>query len=219
MKKVFMRVLIVCALGAIASTTQAGLSHVDDDDFDALVSQEYEITRDSDTNLDWLDIDAYVNKTWIEVDSLFGSGILAEWRHATTAEVGVFFTNLGLPTTHYPSTSRSYDDGASYVAAVLYTGTIEAYFASVPFGQTSTLYNGQAGRYDAPRYALHSELFNTFTLSTVRENNDDYRDIDQGHWIVRTSPSVVVPEPSTFSMLAFGCIAIAGYTRLRRRRK
>jgi hypothetical protein len=217
MKKLFMRVLIVCALGAIASTTQAGLSHVDDDDFDALVSQEYEITRDSDTNLDWLDIDAYVNKTWIEVDSLFGSGILAEWRHATTAEVGVFFTNLGLPTTNYPSSSSVDDAGASYVAAVLYTGTIEADGDSVPFGQTSTLKHFHAGRYDAPRYELSGLADNT--RSTVWDNYDDYSEIDQGHWIVRTSPSVVVPEPSTFSMLAFGCIAIAGYTRLRRRRK
>jgi hypothetical protein len=34
-----------------------------------------------------------------------------------------------------------------------------------------------------------------------------------------TQSQNVIPEPSTFSMLAFGCIAMAGYTRLRRRRK
>ena len=40
----------------------------------------------------------------------------------------------------------------------------------------------------------------------------------QGSFTVIES-SGEVPEPSTFSMLAFGCIAMAGYTRLRRRRK
>ena len=45
-----------------------------------------------------------------------------------------------------------------------------------------------------------------------------YASPGSGHWLVRTTPSVV-PEPSTFSMLAFGCIAMAGYNRLRRRRK
>ena len=40
---------------------------------------------------------------------------------------------------------------------------------------------------------------------------------EMGHWLVRTSPAV--PEPSTFSMLAFCGLAMAGYSRLRRRRK
>jgi hypothetical protein len=37
---------------------------------------------------------------------------------------------------------------------------------------------------------------------------------DVGFWLVRP-----IPEPSTFSMLAFCGIAMAGYSRLRRRRK
>jgi hypothetical protein len=101
----FMRVLIVCALGAIASTTQAGLTHVNDDTFDSLVSQPFEVTRDSATDLDWLDVDAYAYESWDDVNGLLGTvgHILEDWRHATQAEVGVYFGNLGLSITNYPS--------------------------------------------------------------------------------------------------------------------
>jgi hypothetical protein len=41
-----------------------------------------------------------------------------------------------------------------------------------------------------------------------------------GTWLYRPGAApLAVPEPSTFSMLAFCGIAMAGYSRLRRRRK
>ena len=70
MKMSALRVLIVCSLGAIASTTQAGLIHVNDDTFAALVSQPFEVTRDSDTDLDWLDVDAYRFHSWNSITSV-----------------------------------------------------------------------------------------------------------------------------------------------------
>jgi hypothetical protein len=219
MKMSFIRVLIVCALGAIASTTQAGLIHVNDDTFDSRVSQPFEVTRDSDTGLDWLDVDAYVNVSWNEVDGLLGTvgHILEDWRHATRDEVGVYFGNLGLSIGNYPfSTTVVFDSGVSGNAAEAYTGNTatgvgaEDNYAE---GLTSTpIVVNDLTNYYRSKFIFDSRS-HTKGHNYVRDNGvGPYL----GHWLVRTH---VIPEPSTFSMLAFCGIAMAGYSRLRRRRK
>jgi hypothetical protein len=210
MKMSFLRVLIVCSLGAIASTTQAGLTHVNDDDFDALVSQEYEITRDSDTNLDWLDIDAYVSLKSAEVTALLGTvgHLLEDWRYADRDEVGVFFGHLGLPIDNYPAQTLSVDGGAAGTAAEAYTGVTAGAPDGHAQGYTSTI----ASTADRVYVPYHGSDF--FSLTQGDFERTIYEANAAGHWLVR-----VVPEPSTFSMLAFCGIAMAGYTRLRRRRK
>ena len=219
MKKLFMRVLIVCALVSIASTTQAGLTHVNDDDFNALVSQEYEITRDSDTNLDWLDVDAYTNVSWDAVEALLGTGghILEDWRHATRDEVGVYFGNLGLLVGNYPGVTADFDSGVRGNAAEAFTGHTE----TGPGAEENRAYAFSATLSDVSRAYLPLFIFDSRSHtggSNVGAINTPYSEV--GHWLVRTSPAeLVVPEPSTFSMLAFCGLAMAGYSRLRRRRK
>jgi len=219
MKMSFLRVLIVCALGAIASTTQAGLTHVNDDTFDALVSQANEITRDSATNLDWLDVDAYIGHNWVGINQKFntvGHLLYDGWRHATQAEVGVYFGNLGLSITGYPGLTVNFDGGASGDIAEAYTG----HTATGGPGE-----NNFARGYTADPASGNLVFVAMYFFSDRSHNGGDETYLNYvgyaelGHWLVRTSPSEVVPEPSTFSMLAFGCIAMAGYTRLRRRRK
>jgi len=206
-----LRVLIVCSIGAIASTTQAGLTHVNDDDFDALVSQEYEITRDSDTNLDWLDIDAYVGMRQFDVTALLGTvgHLLEDWRYADQDEVGVYFGHLGLPIDNYPAGTLGSDSGVAGTAAEAYTGITPGADGHAQ-GYTNTFET--LTKVYVP---FHGNPF--FSLTDGHFSKSHVTDGGAiGHWLVRPH---VIPEPSTFSMLAFCGIAMAGYSRLRRRRK
>jgi hypothetical protein len=227
MKMSFMRVLIVCALGAIASTTQAGLIDVNDDTFDSLISQEFEVTRDSATNLDWLDVDAYTNVSWNDVNGLLGTvgHILEDWRHATQDEVFELFDSgrlSALPTGNWilPTTVN---DATPGIHAQEHLGFSNEGDFNVTFrtqGYTSTPFSGPGNSNIAP-YFEHLLTGGGWSTTASHDNysrGGAYEWV--GHWLVRTSPSEgVVPEPSTFSMLAFCGIAMAGYSRLRRRRK
>ena len=201
---------------------------MNDDTFDALVLQDNEVTRDSATDLDWLDIDAYMDSSYIDIVAAFSdtNHALFGWRHASRAEVGTFFDHLGLKVNLFPNTSTSSNGGADARAAQAYTGsgTVPDPLSSATFrarGITSTFDDID----DEEQYlAYYLQDFWTNPMTTRTSAHQmvtwDESQLDLGHWIVQTSPSQdIVPEPSTFSMLAFGCIAMAGYTRLRRRRK
>ena len=197
----FMRVLIVCALGAIASTTQAGLTHVNDDTFDSLVSQPFEVTRDSATNLDWLDIDAYVSLRSVDVAALLGTvgHLLEDWRYADRDEVGVFFGHLGLPIGNYPGQTLGFDDGVAGTAAEAYTGTTPGAPDGHAQGYTSThsteskVYVPYHGN---PNFSLTNGSFDKLTTTNAGQI---------GHWLVRTSQSeIVIPEPATAALVLLG---------------
>jgi len=224
MKMSALRVLIVCSLGAIASTTQAGLIHVNDDTFDSRVSQPFEVTRDSDTGLDWLDVDAYANESWNDVNGLLGTvgHILEDWRHATREEVGVYFGNLGLYIIHYPDYTTVYDWGVSGNAAEAYTGHTatgigdEDNYADA-MTSTPIEVNGTT-HYARANFTFFSgtarTMFRVPTSAWTRYHGDMHpndKATGVGHWLVRTH---VIPESSAFSMLAFCGIAMAGYSRL-----
>jgi len=203
---------------------------VNDDTFDALVLQANEITRDSESNLDWLDIDAYTNISYtLMVSKLANDSILSGWRHAFRHEVKIYFDRLGIATTEWPDKTWIVDSGSSVTLAHTYTGISDTSPDSGNFnqltarGQTWTL-----AHYDGPiedHWEASSASFlllgpNIYLSESIASSfrTVTYASPGSGHWLVRTTPSVV-PEPSTFSMLAFGCIAMAGYNRLRRRRK
>jgi hypothetical protein len=203
---------------------------VNDDTFNALVLQANEITRDSDTDLDWLDIDAYTNFSYTAVLGFIAdpAHALSGWRHATRPEVELFYDHLSLPVGGWPELTA--DAPSLAVAAAAYTGIVSgvignasAFFA---YGYTSTVVvgGGNGGQQRMGQYGNQIDnglfVFVSYTdgsLSIPQSNAAGYF----GHWLVQTTPNDenIIPEPSTFSMLAFGCIAMAGYTRLRRRRK
>jgi len=230
MKMSFLRVLIVCALGAIASTTQAGISHVNDDTFEAVVLQANEVTRDSVTDLDWLDIDAYTNFSYTAVLGFIAdpAHALSGWRHATRPEVELFYDHLSLPTANWPGrTEENADAGILAQAAAAYTGITGGVIGdeSVFYAYGTTATQSHLGPVQAHHYeglfgsTQPGASFSSYTDGTGTRSVGESRYF-VGHWLVQTTPSGnIIPEPSTFSMLAFCGIAMAGYTRLRRRRK
>ena len=214
----FLRVLIVCALGANASITQAGLTHVNDDAFAAMVLQENEVTRDSATNLDWLDIDAYTEISYDYMTILLANdSILDGWRHATLPDVVTFFDHLGLGST-IPTVNN--DGGTLGSAAAAYVGI------SFSLNADTQLSHGFTSTESAEDFVWRSYFWSGSASAGGSDTNrqsvlTSNVNSGVGHWLVQTTPSQdnIIPEPSTFSMLAFCGLAMAGYTRLRRRRK
>ncbi len=87
MKKYFIFSAIVC-LAVLIMPAHAGATLID----------MANITQDTDTGLDWLDITVTVNRSWNDVSSQFGTGGDYEgWRYATSGEVNTLMVNASIP--------------------------------------------------------------------------------------------------------------------------
>ena len=186
------------------------------------------VTRDTDTGIEWLDWDASSGVSYADVLANSGSGQTYEgWTHATLGQVEEFFTNLGLPVDGWPSYSTVMDGGTSANYAQSFLGVTELSGGGTsPRVYAMTL--DMTPAYDpGKRYAaVITENRNSIGPAGTQGVSSDtggfsyfdeqVGDAIYGHALIRMSQSQV-PEPSPFALAALGLVG-AGVQRRRRSR-
>jgi len=185
-------------------------------------------TRDPATGLDWLDLTATQNLSFIEVSARFGlGGTFAGYRYATVAEVRTLWQNAGLTNGTYSPEIR---EGEQYFFAEQYpVAAVENLVRLVGFtwdmgngvtqslGLTSTPYTvgGSYRSYATPQLNIYGpqNVANALVVQGLR----DYVAADNyGSWLVRDSASVTpVPEPQSYATLLAGLGLLGAYLRNR----
>lgn len=170
------------------------------------------VTRDTDSGLEWLDVNRSRNRSFGDVVSEFGpGGEFAGWRHATTAEITALFTGQGLSANYLaqPVTGLVLDlitlFGVTLVFgdAVLHVDETIGIFDDGdgilgPYGVASLTVADGTGLISEEKAFIGEDFVN----SAAEEF--------QGHWLVRAAPtSVSVPEPATLALLAVGLVGLA----------
>lgn len=201
------KLLLALALTGIAASANASLVSVD-----RLTTGDGQITRDTATNLDWLDLSLTYNQTVASVLPKLAAGQAYDGFHlALESEVHTLMTDGGLPisnsTTNLPA-SASQLSAASALTALL-GDTLNPQYGEPYHGSRGHLtYNGQdlvVGFYK--------------TGSTTSLFNDHFSGyptwLGAGVWLVRSSPVNAVPEPGSLSLIG---LALAGMIAAKRRK-
>ena len=158
---------------------------------------------DTDTNLEWLDLDQTVGQTISQVQA---SNLITVdgWSYATAAQVTTLFENAGFLTTN------NVNDPANDPAAIL---LLDVLGCTQFCGTVNATGRGFADNglpwYTRPNYH-RSGLGSGAAIISLQTTNLDLADATSGHYLVR-----VVPEPGTALLVGAG-LAILG-SRSRRR--
>lgn len=170
------------------------------------------VTSDSDTGLDWLDLTASSGPNAISFDAIqlqFLSGGLYEgWRHATHSEVeNLLFVSAGLFQGNIPTLDPLAVQFVQLVG-VTQTGIGNGVVARGLYedgGVTNLPGVGQVA------YRPNGSIFSPFTEARIDLDqpllNDQVHTI-AGHWLVRA-----VPEPSSITAIAAALIIGSGFKR------
>jgi len=194
--------LIFTCLIALSSSSNAGIIDLG------------KITRDTGTNLDWLDLTYSNGKSYTQVLSLLEQDKeLYGWRVASTDEVLMLWLNMGLKVNTTDSIMQT--DTVHYK---LFIKSVEL------LGNLSALLEPSRGPFDYGILGMTSDAAeegNEYVdvLGVIHDINDDgtstslahdyniahinWKDLGTGTYLVAPS-SKVVPEPSTLAIFALG---------------
>lgn len=175
------------------------------------------ITYDSQTGLEWLDIDTYQGSSWNTVNNLYSAGgELFGWQHASLSEVDKLYSNAGIYSTRGEQLANSIysltdligftAQGGFHLKTFIwaFTGTPEdsrpnpSYWTSLIFMQDTL---GTA----TPEYTF--DIRKRFTLEPSRDENTNI-----GHFLVRTAQ---VPAPASIWLLLVGLLGLIYRSRLK----
>ena len=196
--------VLSCLLGLPSSTASADLVPVTDPQSPGGLDN---VTRDTNTDLEWLDWTASTDRSYDDVSDLTDSGETYQgWRHATREEVKVLFGNAGLPVESWPTDSE------------IETGeqVVNSFFDL--FGKTSgcdctthaiTADNLGAVQYFATAYRPDSYPNGSGTRAQYSKLHDDEFSFI-GHALVRDSTAAAIPEPTSLMYLALVGLVGAG---------
>ena len=190
------------------------------------------ITHDTLTSLEWLDIDTTTNISYHAMSARFGVGELLDFRYATLAEIDTFFNHLGLPTAPLPGDYGYGGPGYELFAnASSHTGitshpTIPWDREAAGFYTPPVVHPDDGFWYHSyPYYSLWI-VFNSALLQTASHYSDfasepealHFASTGIGNWIVRDCRSVdcVIPEPSHLGVWGLGAWAHAVARRRKR---
>jgi hypothetical protein len=191
--------------GLTGFAANATLSELDDPIFGPA-----SLTRDTDQNLDWLDLPISAGRSYDDVSIQFGAGGDFEgFRHATRDEVQALLNGAGftywsccpaIPENYQPAVflqgllgeTGEYQQGSSYVFTVGVTGS--EFIPGRHFG--TAIYR------DDERQVASAEGYE------IRMYDDEIGPF--GHWLVRP-----IPEPSTGLLVTIGLLGLAGSRRCR----
>lgn len=177
------------------------------------------LTLDTTTGFSWLDIDVFAFTSQAAVITALTAPAYEGFVVATRAQVEGLFLELGLGPfmTNWPNLTHT-NTAASTAAAIVaqsHVGYYNNFGNYLMWGSVADPGPPAGERYlVAMQHWLASAdgQLNIIATDTFAPTASGV----PGTWVYRPG---VVPEPSTFSMLAFSGIAMAGYSRLRRRRK
>lgn len=235
-----MRAIVGCLLLAgsltLHGSARADLIPLFDPNFPANLPGGKNFVFDTETGLEWFytkgiyDI-AFASfeymgnpkyMTYEHVSGVLGTGIYANMRYASLAEVHTYFAHWGLPVGTYPTgdsiiSSNTY----STIAQIGITDSFDPrYFRSMgitgdPGPDGVSRYKATAESSSHVGVADDGTWFVYYRTSTrFLDGLTSDRVPSDGHWIVReVNP---VPEPSTLGLLVMGCAAVLVF-RLRRR--
>jgi hypothetical protein len=229
---------LVILFGVAGIANAAGLREYNDASLDASADGN-NLTVDDNTGLEWLDLDVTFNKTLSAVTSdNLARPEYAGFSIATTPQLDELFGAFDIAgysglSDYYtvPSVSLSdWNSATDLVSKFPLPGTDDELWYALHImagwaGDPDALVLDNNGVQVPDTYVAYLEMrWSTQQLrvggrkSGLADGWDpgDVARNDVGTWLVRPH---VIPEPSTFSMLAFCGIAMAGYSRLRRRRK
>ena len=213
---------LVILFGVAGIANAAGLREYNDDSLDASADGN-NLTADDNTGLEWLDIDVHFNKTlYGEVTTVLARPAYAAFSVATTPQVAALFDAFDIT-----GISGIRTDGYAVVPTPLskWTAATDLVgFAPMHIGEGINGWAfdpvGNANYVASLQY--QASLTMLFVGGTASFDGTGWDPVENsaheglGTWLVRPH---VIPEPSTFCMLAFCGIAMAGYSRHRRRRK
>lgn len=234
-----MRKIILSVVGAgllLVGSVNNGWTTLIEQDF--LTPSDTRITLDTDTNLQWLDVNYTQNMSYNDIYVSGGLNELYGWRHATNSELdSLFSTYIGSTDTDVVGiwNEADYNLAASFYEIVEMLGQTKIYSDNP--GPATLNYIAVHGIYDDPNSSggigsalLDVELYKIASSSTFDGyyrwftdtindpsgmHNTDFHRVEWGNWLVREQPAPV-PEPAT--MLLFGT-GVAGLAASRIRRK
>lgn len=173
------------------------------------------VTRDTSTNLDWLDLTETNGRSYNDVSSeLRVGGEFEGWRHATSEEALTLWANFGLPVPSQASTVFTPQEYAAFVNAVSMLGN--TYLESDParfdlgaVGMTSTTKDPGSDAYHE-RIGAYHHIQNFYSVASYLSRDNAYfisaRPIlSAGTYLV--SP-VAMPSPPTIFLLSFALFGI-----------
>lgn len=209
--------LIVCAMiASLSSKADAALIAITDSAFPGGTDN---ITRDTVTGFDWLDLTASSGISYNDITAQFSSGGTYEgWRHATKAEVNALFTSSAGLT--LGSQSLADPLATQLIALVGTTQTNSLLHSTAARGLYNDDASGTNGSLPGVGQVIVRTQSNIFSAQTDVGILDDQPFLKNmvpasgtGHWLVRA-----VPEPSSMVLLVIG-VSGCGIGRLAQKRR
>ena len=156
------------------------------------------LTFDTSTNLEWLDITLSLGVTTNAALAELGpGGIFAGFSHASNAQVIQLFQNMGLATGNYPGFTSLADGGVLADAAIDILGESGVTSNGIRFSQGTTTDMLNATN---QRVAVIRDDGVTSTTAANGGVGTGTAGFQIGHFLIRS----VVPEPATMSLVLMG---------------
>ncbi len=171
------------------------------------------LTLDTSTGLEWLDITETAGLNYFPAEAtVFVTS--QGFRHATQSEVSVLLTSFGIP---------NFSPGADTVANLVPVKTALDFMGNLNTGENhfhQGIYELDASNLGLTLLQVNPFSSDTTGFATLVQGTSSPKShnfggfFGVGHYLVRTA----VPEPSSFTLLGFGCVALVGY-RWRKRKQ
>jgi hypothetical protein len=214
---------LFCALFFVGSNARASFIELHDPNI-PLGDGPYNITRDTQTGLEWLDIWSSRAMGYSQITSQLGSGGTFEsFRFATREELETFLRNAGL-------TAGRNDDYGSLIEFLRLVGlNYGTPYESLPHCLPGPCFTSIWGIYD-PGFAPVDNHYATAQITITHLGETGYGSVnfftptyplgamlgtEVTYWLVRDA-TLPAPEPTTFALLGMG-LAGLGYAARRRR--
>ena len=202
----FVKVLLVIGIFLLAEDSQAAIVAAHDP---TIIGNGFppddglNLTFDSSTNLEWLDITLSLGVTTNAALAELGpGGIFAGFSHASNAQVTQLFQNMGLATGNYPGITSLADGGVLADAAIDILGESGVTSSGIRFSQGTT----------TDMLTVTSQRVATIRndgVSSITAGNGgvgtDTSGFQIGHFLVR---STIVPEPTSTGLIVLGCVGL-----------
>jgi len=205
------RPLFMLALTTLAATEVVSAETIAATDWK--VQGDHKLTLDSNTGLEWLDIDQTLNKSYERVTFLLGTGQTYEgFRYATEQEFTALVANAGI--LDY-SHSYSYFAEAVALQALLGYSYYDGTYQTQSFGIFSDPALANFERRGADLGTLKSGIKSVDFFDQTNQAS-----ANKGSWLVRLSPQASVPEidPSSFGSAIAMLLGSLGLVERRSRR-
>lgn len=208
--KTLFRILVICTVLQITGDAHAAIVTLHDPTIVGNGSSPDDgmnLTFDTSTNFEWLDITLSLGVTTNDMLTELGSGGMFEgFNHASNGQVIQLFQNLGLATSNFPAFSSLSDGGVLADAAIDILGESGVTSSGIRFSQGTTT---DMFTVTSQRVAV---IRNDGVTSTTAGNGGvgvGTSGAQIGHFLFRR----VVPEPNTLGLLLIGTLGVVAKRR------